>query len=101
VRKTQLRSVSKFVSALCAMPQLGILLLRTITVRKKKIQQTFIVFLRATFGCVKQRNHESLCGFFGHSHAPKKIMLQNKNIILIKIKITINVFFIKINMVGW
>jgi hypothetical protein len=35
VRKTQLRSVSKSVSALCAMPQLRILPLRTITVRKK------------------------------------------------------------------
>jgi hypothetical protein len=34
VRKTQLRSVSIFVSALCAMPQLQILPLRTITVRK-------------------------------------------------------------------
>jgi hypothetical protein len=34
VRKTQLRSISKFVSAQCAMPQLRILPLRTITVGK-------------------------------------------------------------------
>jgi hypothetical protein len=37
-RKTQLRSVSKFASALCAIPQLRILPQRTITVRKKKLQ---------------------------------------------------------------
>jgi hypothetical protein len=36
VRKTQLRSVSKFVSALCAMPQLRIILLPAITVGKNK-----------------------------------------------------------------
>jgi len=36
VRKAQLRSVSKFVSALCAMPQLRILPLRIIKVKKKK-----------------------------------------------------------------
>jgi hypothetical protein len=37
VRKTQLRRVSKFVSALCAMPQLRILPLRTITVRNQNV----------------------------------------------------------------
>jgi hypothetical protein len=64
--------------------------------KEKIIQQTFIVFLRATFGCVKQRNHESLCGFFlATLMPPKKIMLQNKIIILIKIKITKNVFLSK------
>ncbi len=41
VRKTQLRSVSKFFSALCAMPQLRILPLRTITVRNF-FKKTFI-----------------------------------------------------------
>jgi hypothetical protein len=35
VRKTQLRRLSKFASALCAIPQLQTLPLRTITVRKK------------------------------------------------------------------
>jgi hypothetical protein len=41
VRKAQLRSVSKFVSALalCAMPQLRILPLRTITVKKKNFSK--------------------------------------------------------------
>ena len=41
MRKAQLRSVSKFVSALalCAMPQLRILPLRTITVKKKNFSK--------------------------------------------------------------
>ncbi len=48
VPKTQLRSVSKFVSAPCAMPQLRILPLRTITVRKKKFKTGFFLLNRGT-----------------------------------------------------
>ncbi len=45
VRKAQLRSVSKFVSALCATPQLRILPQCTITVRKKiKLQNKSQLF---------------------------------------------------------
>jgi hypothetical protein len=46
VRNTQLRSVSKVVSALCVIQQLRILPLRTITVRKKlsyKIKKSLLL----------------------------------------------------------
>jgi hypothetical protein len=55
VRNTQLRSVSKVVSALCAIPQLRILPLRTITVRKKlsyKIKKIIIVNIKNNKKCI-------------------------------------------------
>ncbi len=45
VRKTQLRSVSKFVSALCAMPQLRTLPLRTITVGNQNVVGWYVALL--------------------------------------------------------